>query len=140
MRSALVIVGLLAAVGCSDSTETSDAPGSRDSCLPAMPIAQPTVVNAGTDVAVSSAGLDDCTTEPTEYRIVLGTIGRHDPVDLGVVDVAADGTFETSVAIPEFISPGQAYLSIRGSAFDDCDVQASCASYGVIIEVGAPVP
>lgn len=105
-----------------------------------MPVAEPAGVDAGSDVTVSSVGQDDCAAEPRDYRIVLGTVGRHEPADLGVVEVAADGTFSTSVAIPAYISAEQAYLSFRGSAFDDCDDQASCVSYGVVIEVTVPAP
>ena len=71
------------------------------------------------------------------YTRTLGQVGRADPVRLGAGWVNRNGAFATTVHIPVGASPGEAYIVVKGSAFDQCkDVSSrSCAGYSVRLAV-----
>jgi hypothetical protein len=86
-------------------------------------------------VIVSSAAFKCGGSYPSgkKYQLTLGLVGRSAPIDLGGYPVNTDGSFEASVPIPVNASPGEAYIVIRGSPFDECNDtnHGSCAGYGV---------
>ena len=65
------------------------------------------------------------------YTVTLGLVGRAEPKALGTVAVNTDGSFKASRPIPATASPGEAYLMVGGSAFDECGRNGlgSCAGY-----------
>lgn len=73
------------------------------------------------------------------YTLVLGQVGRGAPLALGVFPVSRDGAFTAVVHIPRRASPGQSYVVVTGSLFDQCEdtntVAASCAGYGAPLRI-----
>lgn len=129
---------LLAAglVGCGDGV-------SGDDCLPELPVVRPSEVVAGEQLTISSTG-SACGARHDggkRYGLQLLSLGRADPVDLGDVDVAPDGSFTATVSVPADASPGESAVSVSGSPYDEpCDDgEASCAGYDVSVTV-LPVP
>jgi hypothetical protein len=61
-------------------------------------------------------------------------------MDLGRYPVNPDGSFHATVKIPASASPGEAYIIVGGSSFDQCTDWAneSCAGYVVQLEVQSP--
>lgn len=102
----------------------------------------PTRVRAGDTVRVSSRPAQCMPyAEGTTYRALLLFVGRADPVVLGNVPVAQDGSFTVEFEIPRSASPGEAAIKMEGSAFDGAcgrSATASCGTYLVPFEILAP--
>ena len=141
-------LGLVAALlvagpcGCDDGVSGED-------CYPELPTVQPASVPAGAQLTVTSTGsaCDASYDDGKRYGLELSSLGRADPVDIGDVDVAPDGSFSATVTVPTDASPGESVLSVSGSRYDEpCDDtggsgggSGSCAGYGVTVTV-LPVP
>jgi hypothetical protein len=71
------------------------------------------------------------------YTLTLGQVGHAAPLRLGTVNVKRDGAFAASVRIPAGASPGEAYIEVTGSPFDQCTDRASgsCAGYAAHLTV-----
>jgi len=103
-------------------------------CLPSRLAVVPATVRVGGKVVLSAAAFT-CSAkyEPGKtYTVTLGLVGRSEPKALGSVPVNEDGSFKATLSIPADASPGLAYLSVGGSAFDNCGKSGdgSCAVYG----------
>jgi hypothetical protein len=129
LAAALVAVGL---GGCGDGVSGGD-------CLPEPLTVQPAEVAVGAQLTLASAGFIACGArydDGKEYQLQLAFVGRRDAIDLGDVDVARDGSFTATLTVPLDASPGESYLGVRGSPFDDpCDDGESCAGYSVAVTV-----
>ena len=138
--AAVLLAGLC---GCGDGFS-----GDAD-CHPELPTAAPAAVPAGGQLTIASTGFacDASYAEGKQYGVVLYSLGRTDPVHLGDVDVAPDGSFSATVTVPPDASPGESALSLSGSRYDEpCDdtggsegTSASCAGYDVGLTV-LPAP
>lgn len=75
------------------------------------------------------------------YTLTLGQVGRGSPLKLGVAPVRRDGAFKARLRIPARASPGEAYIVVHGSAFDQCNdtSSGSCAGYDVRLHVLAAI-
>ncbi|HEV7212237.1 MAG TPA: hypothetical protein VGN47_11055 [Blastococcus sp.] len=117
---------------------------SRLQCLPAPLSAEPRTVAVGAAVTLTSGpfACDGSYPEGHRYRLQLLLLGRAQPIELGTAPVAVDGSFRATVVISPGASPGDAYVEVRGSPFDDCPDDGSCARYGVAVTLvpaaGAP--
>jgi hypothetical protein len=123
LAAVLFVAGLC---GCGDGVSGGD-------CLPELPTVEPAAVAAGAEVTVASTGFtcDARYDDERQYSLQMGFEGRAEPVDVGDVDVAADGSFTVTVTVPSTASPGSSVVSIRGSRYDEpCDDSSSCALYG----------
>jgi hypothetical protein len=104
-------------------------------CLPEPVTVQPAEVAAGAPLTVASTGFRACGArydDGHQYELQLFSLGRRDPIDLGDVDVARDGSFTATVAVPADASPGESEIGVRGSPYDEpCEDGESCAGYGV---------
>jgi hypothetical protein len=115
--------------------------GSVIRCPPSPLRANPSRAMAGGSMIVSSRPFACAGSYPAGHRylLTLGQVGRAAPIGLGVLPVARDGAFSAVVRIPRSASPGESYVLVRGSAFDQCtdDVSstASCAGYDARIQV-----
>jgi hypothetical protein len=125
---------------------SSPVPGGNP-CLPEPLQIDPAQVISGSSVTLSSAPFQCGGSYPAgkTYQLTLGLVGRTAPVDLGSYPVKVDGSFRATILIPSDASPGEAYIIIHGSPFDQCDDSGhgSCAGYGVglkIIPPTAPSP
>ncbi|WP_086515556.1 hypothetical protein [Clavibacter michiganensis] len=114
-----------------------------DRCLPAPLTASPETVAPGGTVTVSSPAVD-CDLgygSGRTYTIGIASEALADDGSSTFVEgegfaVAADGSFRREVVVPAELRAGPAYVSIRGSAFDDCDDgESSCAAYVVTFTV-----
>jgi hypothetical protein len=77
-----------------------------------------------------------------QYRLLLELVDRAAPKSLGLVPVGRDGSFRASLVIPKDASPGEAFIEVSGSAFDDVcrdTVGNSCAGYMVTLTL-LPAP
>ena len=133
-RSLALAAALAAAAvlsGCGDGVSGGD-------CLPELPTAQPAEVVAGGRLTLASTGFtcDARYDEGKRYQLELASLGRVDPVDLGEVDVAPDGSFTATVTVPADASPGESAVSVSGSPYDEpCEDTGSCAGYTVSLTV-----
>lgn len=132
--TAALVTGTL--VGCAG---TPFGRGQR--CLPAQPTATPATVPAGGEVTLASRGFGGCDTyaEPIDQLVILGTAGRMPPTPLATITAATDGSFSTTVTIPPDAPPGEGYLDVMGSRWDECDDSGSCVGYGTTILITSPV-
>jgi hypothetical protein len=93
-------------------------------------------------VIVSSAGFSCQGSYPAgkQYQLALGLVGRGAPMELGSYQVSTSGAFKATVVIPVTASPGEAYINVKGSPFDQCSdsSQDSCAGYGVGLVILPP--
>lgn len=109
--------------------------GAGKPCLPSRLTASPARITVGGAVTVSSPPFACSASYPAgkQYRLLLALVGRAAPRSLGQVPVARDGSFRTSLVIPADAPPGEAFIEVYGSAFDDCrDTNGgSCAGYTV---------
>ena len=139
LAAVLLVAGLGA---CGDAVSGGD-------CFPELPTVEPASVAAGAQLTVTSTGFacDARYDDGKQYGLELFSLGRADPVDLGDVDVAPDGSFSATVTVPADASPGESALSVSGSRYDEpCDDtggsgggSGSCAGYGVTVTV-LPAP
>lgn len=128
----LLVAGL---GGCGDGVSGGD-------CDPEMPTVEPAAVVVGEQLTIASTGFscDARYDDGKRYGLELSSVGREDPVDLGDVDVAPDGSFRVTVTVPVDASPGESFVSVSGSPFDEpCDDTASCATHGQDVTV-LPAP
>ena len=129
-RAGVLGAGLLLASACDGGA----APGASR-CLPEPLSAEPARAVVGRALTVSSpAASCDLGYPPGHtYDLRLDLEGRADPVDLGPVAVAGDGSFATTVTVPPDAPPGAASVSVTGSPYDEpCDDgERSCAGYSV---------
>ncbi|MGZ4669037.1 MAG: hypothetical protein ACXVX3_10990 [Blastococcus sp.] len=136
----LLVSGLLAAVfltACGGHGPVF----TRLQCLPAPLSADPGKVTVGAAVTVTSGPFecDGSYPEGHRYRLQLLLVGRAQPIELGTAPVAVDGSFRATVVVPSGASPGDAYVNVLGSPFDDCaDDGGSCAGYSVGITLLPP--
>jgi hypothetical protein len=119
------------------------SPGpSASRCLPEPLHVDPSSVVAGADVTVTSDGFKCSGSYPAgkTYHLTLGLVGRAAPIDLGPYPVNANGSFHATVKIPASTSPGEAYITVGGSSFDQCtdSGNGSCAAYMVQLQVLSP--
>jgi len=131
-RGLAVLAITLAVAGCGRTPLTRGG-----GCMPAQPSANPSVVELGGQLTVSSQGFDGCDAyaDPAEYPLVMGTAGRQPPQPLGSVVVQTDGSFSTTITVPAMTTPGEAYLNLFGYRQDECDDSGSCAGYGSTIQI-----
>ncbi len=134
---ASMCLGVIAAL----ATCASPIPGASP-CLPAPLQISPTTVTPGSQATISSGAFQCQASYPAgkTYDLIFGRQDQVGPTDLGNYPVSHDGSFLATVTIPKTALPGQAYIVVQGSPFDQCnDGEGSCASYvvGVII-VPAP--
>lgn len=133
--AATFIAGALVAM----ATPSVTGCGSRPTCLPpALHLSQTTVPAGGT--AVLSSPISTCRlpgVARATYVVTLLTLGRSAPVQLVKVRPSADGSFSVPVQIPTATTPGQAVLSVAGSAFDAACERRSrkCSDYGVALSI-----
>jgi hypothetical protein len=134
-----LVTAILAAslAGCGDGAVPEQVTGTR--CLPQLPTLRPAAVAAGAELTITSTGFT-CGTrydEGKQYALELSSVGRTDPIDLGDVDVAPDGSFSVTVTVPVEASPGESALVVAGSPYDEpCDdTNGSCAGYGTSLTV-----
>lgn len=130
------------AVAATVAVPAIDWPWADDvDCSPEPLTASPVDVVVGRTFTLSSGGFacQDTYGEGKQYDLELAYQGRAEADDLGKVDVAADGSFSTAVTVPADAPPGEAGLLVRGSPLDDCPADASCAGYGVVIQL-LPTP
>lgn len=130
---------LLLATGCGAGAankrqDAASAPTSATQpCLPSRLVVSPATVAVGGSVVLSAPAFACASTYPPgkTYTVTLGLVGRGEPKSLGAVPVHTDGSFRATLAIPASAAPGEAYLIVRGSAFDNCgtDGAGSCAGY-----------
>lgn len=117
--------------------------GGGPQCLPSPMTESPPRVAVGGTVTVSSPPFACSASYPAgkHYRLLVGVPGQADPRSLGQVPVARDGSFHTSFVIPADLPPGESFIEVYGSAFDDCrdTVGGSCAGYTVSLTL-LPVP
>jgi hypothetical protein len=146
--SCALVAGSLVA-GCGDTgsraktTATDAAVGpSPTRCLPSPLHVSRARVRAGTTLTVSSDASACAARYPSRktYTLSLGQVGRAAPLRLAVVAVRRNGAFKAKVRVPSTASPGEAYIVVRGSPFDDCKdtPPQSCAGYGARLTVLAP--
>ncbi|OQJ58797.1 hypothetical protein DZF93_15130 [Clavibacter michiganensis subsp. insidiosus] len=113
-------------------------------CLPAPLTVSPDTVAPGGTVTVSSAAVDcdlgygSGRTHTTGIASeALAADGSSTFVEGEAFAVAADGSFRREVVVPAELPTGPAYVSIRGSAFDDGDDgESSCTAYVATLAVG----
>jgi hypothetical protein len=91
-------------------------------------------VQVGGKVTLSSGPVGCHATYPPgkTYAVTLALVGRAAPKPLGKASVKPDGSFAATIVIPPDAPPGEAYLEIKGSAFDTCNADthnSSCAVY-----------
>ena len=107
--------------------------GRAKECLPSRLVVSPTSVRVGGAVVVSSGPFGCHASYPPgkTYVITLALVGRAAPKTLRTVPVNQNGSFRTVLTIPSDAPPGEAYLTVTGSAFDKCDdtPNASCVGY-----------
>lgn len=129
-------------VCCCNPVPGSSEPPSRNVCLPEPLHVVPQQIDAGSTVSLSSAPFTCGAVYPVgkTYQVTLGLVGRASSVNLGNYPVTTDGSFQASVTIPSSASPGEAYLIVHGSPFDQCAASPglSCASYEARIEILPP--
>jgi hypothetical protein len=128
LASVLLVAGLC---GCGDGVSGGD-------CYPELPTVQPAAVAVGAQLTIASTGFgcDARYDDGKHYDVRLSSLGRADPIDLGDVDVASDGSFSVTVTVPEDASPGESYVIATGSPFDGpCRDTGSCVTYGTNVTV-----
>ena len=141
-----LIVGLallLTACGAADHQLTtggnSAASPPKPRCLPSPLRVKPLRVRAGGTIVIQSAPFACKASYPAgkTYTLHLGQVGRGARLKLGVVPVKTNGAFKATVHISSKASPGEAYIIVRGSAFDGpCqDASSSCAGYEARLHV-----
>ena len=142
-----MVVGLLlAGCGGTGSRPTATVAAAAGSppirCLPSPLHLSRAHVRAGTTLTVSSAAFACAARYPSgkTYALILGQGGRAAPLRLAVVAVHRNGAFKAKVRVPLTASPGEAYIMVRGSPFDDCRdaPSGSCAGYAVRLNILAP--
>jgi hypothetical protein len=135
---ALTVLAVMFAAGLGSQACSPAQPGSTR-CLPEPLHVNPPEVAAGSSVSISSAGFKCGASYPAgkRYELTLGLVGRQPPINLGSYPVNTDGSFGAQVAIPADASPGEAYVIVRGSPFDQCadSGQGSCAGYDVQLTI-----
>jgi hypothetical protein len=111
--------------------------GDGKQCLPSPMTASPARIAVGGTVTISSPPFACPAGYPAgkQYRLLLALVGRAAPRPLGRVPVARDGSFRASLVLPADAPPGEAFIEVFGSAFDDCrDTEGgSCAGYTVAL-------
>jgi len=140
-RWMLLPASLLLATGCGSGSTSEQpqaaapapAPTATQPCLPSRLAVSPATVKVGGSVVLSAPAFTCGATYAAgkTYTVTLGLVGRSEPKPLGSVAVNPDGSFRATLSIPATASPGEAYLTVGGSAFDDCgkDGTGSCAGY-----------
>lgn len=131
------------AFGCVLAVSACGGPGSvrRTACLPSPLHVRPAQVKAGGTATVSSPRFACRCSYPAghRYTLVLGQVGRGAPLSLGMFPVSRDGAFMAVVHIPRRASPGQSYVDVTGSPFDQCEdtdgVATSCAGYSAPLRI-----
>ncbi|BEP16134.1 hypothetical protein acdb102_44450 [Acidothermaceae bacterium B102] len=113
--------------------------GSHSSCVPAALQLSGTTVSAGGTTVLSSPA-SSCRLHGVTgatYVVTLQTLGRSAPALVARVRPAPDGSFSVTVRVPTTASPGQAVLSVAGSAFDaSCQAHSGkCAGYAVGLSI-----
>jgi hypothetical protein len=134
---------LMTAWGCALAVGACGGSSSprRSACLPSPLHIDPARVKAGGTVTVSSRPFACRGDYPAghRYTLALAQLGRAAPLHLGIFPVSRDGAFTAVVHIPQRASPGQSYIDVTGSPFDDCEdtngVAASCAGYDAPLRV-----
>lgn len=133
-----VLVGVVIGLAICLPACSSPLPGGHP-CLPEPLQVEPRDVAAGSSVTLFSAPFQCGDSYPSgkTYRLTLGLAGRSAPVDLGSYPVKTDGSFSATISIPKLASPGEAYIIVYGSPFDQCDDRrhASCAGYSVRLNI-----
>jgi hypothetical protein len=128
--SAPIVVAALAClplVGCA---------GSDASCLPpALELSRDAVSPGGQLLLTAPAGDCEPADPPDSYDLYFRAAGLE--WLQASVDVAPDGSFQTTVDIPEDASPGTGRIVLIGSAYDDCPVngEQGCVEYAVDLTV-----
>lgn len=118
----------------------TNSPERAPTCRPERLELSATRVRAGDTVRVSSKPAP-CTlyAEGKAYQARLLFVGRADPVVLGEVPVARDGSFSVDLEIPLSASPGEAAIKMEGSAYEgacsSASAHVSCALYLVSFEI-----
>ena len=105
-----------------------------EDCLPEPLTVQPAEVAIGAELVVSAErfACDAHYDEGEQYSLEMAFVSRADPIDLADVDVERDGSFTSTVTVPPAASPGESYVTVHGSPYDEpCDDGASCAGYSV---------
>jgi hypothetical protein len=117
--------------------------GDGTQCLPSRMSASPSRIVVGGAVTVSSPAFACGASYPVgkQYRLQLELVGRAAPKSLGLVPVGRDGSFRASLVLPKDAPPGEAFIDVSGSAYDDCGdtVGGSCAGYLVALTL-LPAP
>ena len=130
----------LAAAAC--QTPSPSGSPSTALCLPEPLHIDKTRVPAGDSVIVSSDGFKCGASYAAgkKYHLRLGFVGRAAPIDLGDYAVNRNGSFVARVIIPVNSSPGDAYIIVTGSSFDECsEVEPqSCAGYDIRVVIVPP--
>ena len=141
-RICLLAIVLLIAAGAATYGVFQLGDGTR--CLPSRMSASPSRTVVGGTVTVSSPAFACRASYPVgkQYRLLLELVGRAAPKPMGLVPVGRDGSFHASLVIPKDAPPGEAFIAVSGSAFDDdCGdtVGGSCAGYMVTLTL-LPAP
>ena len=107
-------------------------------CLPAALVAFPDEVVATGIVKVSCPAVD-CELglgADAKYSMVLQNeadpSSQTEPLS---VDVAADGSFEADLPVPDGFPVGAAQALVTGGPLDACDDRGSCAAYLVPVQI-----
>ena len=117
--------------GCGDGVSGGD-------CSPELPTVRPAAVAVGAQLTIASTGFgcDARYDDGKQYGLRLSSVGRTDPIDLGDVDVAPDGSFSVTVTVPGEAWPGESYVVATGSPYDEpCQDTGSCVTYGTNLTV-----
>jgi hypothetical protein len=128
-----VYLGMLGALSACATPLLRSSP-----CLPAPLQISPTTPAPGSQATISSGPFPCKASYPSgkTYHLIFGRQDQVGPTDLGDRPVNHDGSFRATITIPEAALPGQAYIVVQGSMFDQCnDGGASCASYVVGLTV-----
>ncbi|WP_432524293.1 hypothetical protein [Kineococcus sp. SYSU DK006] len=138
---ALLILPVLLSAGCA-------APRTSSRCLPAPLQLSPDSIAPGGQVTLSSPPAPCGTTNPggATYTFMLRYDHMPDPtadpgsdsalVQLGQLQVPADGAFQTQLNIPADAPAGQATLAVTGSRHDEpCEDGGSCAAYSTLLTI-----
>ena len=133
---ASTVLGASLCAGCLASPHSvvaANASHGPAECLPAALVVVPSTLPAGGRVRLTApaANCDLQYGQGKTYTVTLGLAGRAEPKSLGRVPVQADGSFATTLTIPADATPGDAFLEVAGSPFDQCAASsgASCAGY-----------
>jgi hypothetical protein len=121
------------------ATQTAVTPAVGSPCLPSPLRLSASTVGVGQPLTVSSEPFN-CRASyraGKTYRLTLSQEGgRGALLKLAVVPVRRDGAFKATVRIPPRTSPGEAFVIVVGSLFDQCEAPSgSCAAYQARLSV-----